>query len=401
MWDYDTIKHVAKEAGYRVDDLLALARQNDPFYVGTPGDVQKAHWFADIWRRAGYTSGVHLRRVHYWTVSQSPPVNLPDGKPYENTDNCWKYLCQTAKLARYMGLVRIADIIDNKNPDPHLHARYTPGGPDGWIDVPELDRPDVFAVGIDDGAAQPYHLEVWCEKSTMNDVLLPVCRRYGANLVTFEGEVSITACYDLIRRIRESGGKPARVWYLSDFDPAGNSMPVAMSRKVEYMLGRYELAYDVRITPSVLTPEQVQRYRLPRTPIKESERRAASFEDAFGAGATELDALEALHPGELARIVEAAVSPYYSRAAAQAAQQAYQEFEAAVNARIEAVTSRYRAELDALAGMVDGLREIEVDAGAYAVERHDPHVVEDDGWLFDSGRDYLDQLSYYRNHKGK
>ena len=28
---------------------------------------------------------------------------------------------------------------------------------------------------------QRYHLEIWCEKSTMNDVLVPLCQRYGIN----------------------------------------------------------------------------------------------------------------------------------------------------------------------------------------------------------------------------
>ena len=42
---------------------------------------------------------------------------------------------------------------------------------------------------------------------------------------------------------------------------------------------------------------------MPRTPIKDTERRKDKFEQIFGVGATELDALEALHPGELARLL--------------------------------------------------------------------------------------------------
>ena len=40
---------------------------------------------------------------------------------------------------------------------------------------------------------------------------------------------------------------------------------------------------------------------------KESDKGKARFEAQHGAGAVELDALEALHPGELRRIVEAAI----------------------------------------------------------------------------------------------
>ena len=49
--------------------------------------------------------------------------------------------------------------------------------------------------------------------------------------------------------------------------------------------------------------EQVREYRLPRTPVKDTDLRKAGFEMAYGEGQTELDALEALRPGELARIV--------------------------------------------------------------------------------------------------
>src|SRR6185437_10679057 len=72
---------------------------------------------------------------------------------------------------------------------------------------------------------QRFHVELWVEKSTMNDVLAPLAQRYGVNLITGEGELSATACYRLIERAKQ-GGKPIRILYLSDFDPAGDTMPV-------------------------------------------------------------------------------------------------------------------------------------------------------------------------------
>jgi hypothetical protein len=61
--DYQTIKRLAREHKVTVPDLIALARQNDPFYTGTKGDLDKARWFAGLWERFGYTDKVHLRRV--------------------------------------------------------------------------------------------------------------------------------------------------------------------------------------------------------------------------------------------------------------------------------------------------------------------------------------------------
>jgi hypothetical protein len=307
-------------------------------------------------------------------------------------------------MARYLGLVRIEDIIDRKNPDPHVNARYDWEywqRPSFSIDVPELADPYVWTYGYDTPNAQPYHLEVWCEKSTMDDVLLPVCARLGANLVTFEGEVSITAvCVGLVKRIAASQGKPARIWYISDFDPAGNSMPVATARKLEWAIragGWSDL--DVRLTPLALSADQVRAYRLPRKPIKDTERRAARFEDAFGAGATELDALEVLHPGELTRLVESALSPYYDQEAARAVRAQDQALKAAVRQEIDAITARYQDEIDALQTMIADLRAVTVDTSAYTCAIATPIAPESDGWLFDSARDYLSQIAHYKAHK--
>lgn len=49
MINYEWIKIMAKEMACPVTSLLALARQNDPFYVGGPASQTQAEWFAEIW----------------------------------------------------------------------------------------------------------------------------------------------------------------------------------------------------------------------------------------------------------------------------------------------------------------------------------------------------------------
>lgn len=399
-FNYTTIKEMAARTNAKIIDFLALAPKNDPFYTGTPGDHKQGEWFASIWQKAGYMSGVHLRRVHYWAVSQSQPVLMHSGEPYENTEKCWDYLVQASKTARYLGLVRIADIMDKKNPNPHINAWYGFNGKPGFeIILPDLNEPQINIEGLSSVDAQPYHLEIWCEKSTMDDVLKPACSRWGANLCTFEGEVSITACHSLIERIKQSGGKPTRVWYISDFDPAGNSMPVATSRKVEYMLRDAGLDYDVKIKPIVLTAEQVAKHKLPRIPIKETERRAGKFEQAFGTGAVELDAMEALYPGTLGKLIDAELRKYHNKDAASEVQANRAALYGEVQDEIDAITARYKAEIEAVKAMFEELRDIDVNAAPYAVERFKPHVKEADDWLFDSQRDYTDQIRRYKQHK--
>ena len=155
-----------------------------------------------------------------------------------------------------------------------------------------------------DAPVQNHIVEVWIEKSTQNDWLVPLCQRRGVNLVVGLGEQSETRSRELALRSAEYGA-PVRIIYLSDFDPGGRSMPKAVARKVEFTIAKFDLAVDLQLIPLALTPEQCREYRLPRTPIKETERRKDKFEQTFGVGATELDALEALHPGELARLLQA------------------------------------------------------------------------------------------------
>src|ERR687894_2852443 len=94
---YDAIKALAKECRVRVGDLLVLAEKNDPFYAGSPAQRAKAEWFAELWERFGYTTGVHLRRVHYRLVTEPGGVAKHDGEPYLNTEGCWCYLCEAGK----------------------------------------------------------------------------------------------------------------------------------------------------------------------------------------------------------------------------------------------------------------------------------------------------------------
>jgi hypothetical protein len=84
-------------------------------------------------------------------------------------------------------------------------------------------------------------------------------------------------------------------------------MPRATSRQIEFWLDKYGLNHDVRVNHLLLTQEQVEKYQLPRIPVKGSDKRKKKFEESYGEGQVELDALEALHPGEFEQIVTEAI----------------------------------------------------------------------------------------------
>ena len=93
------------------------------------------------------------------------------------------------------------------------------------------------------------------EKTTQNDILLPLCQRYGVNLITGLGELSYTRCVEAALRAKASG-LPVRILYLSDFDPGGRSMPVAVARKIEFELRTKHPGLDIQVRPIFLTLEQ-------------------------------------------------------------------------------------------------------------------------------------------------
>jgi hypothetical protein len=203
---------------------------------------------------------------------------------------------------------------------------------------------------------------------------------------------------------------------------------------VEYWLQEFAPSCDIKLTPLGLTREQVITYQLPRIPIKASDARKAGFEERYGEGAVELDALEALYPGTLADIVREAVEPYRDRslaerlqdAADEAQEQAEQVWEDQlaphrqeidrITADARAIVGQYQAQLAqmdaALQSALTPLREraerlrhaVVVEMSRFhpalpARPEADPDLVDEAAWLFDAQRDYLTQLSMYKARK--
>jgi hypothetical protein len=199
--DFDALKSLAHQLGRNFKSVYALSAGNDPYLAEMPARAGRAKWFANIYQSLGIEAGVHLRRIHYRLISQAEPIAMADGEPYQNTHNCWQMLINAARDARYLGLIPPLQFDDRRNPEPDIFfhpqantaaqiqcrggglivGNFCASYECGTIDLPDLRL-------IAPTLHQPhYHLEIWCEQSTMNDVLMPLARRYGANLVTGGG----------------------------------------------------------------------------------------------------------------------------------------------------------------------------------------------------------------------
>jgi hypothetical protein len=426
QWDYEAILVRARAAyatlppgapGRAVADYLALSRENDPFYIGTPADWIEARWVAEVYPQLGYTRPAHIRAVHY-AIRIRGTFTLPNGTPcdHEHQDVCWPFIQSAVGKARYLGLLPWDRILDNRNPPPRTEARVARPRANASVDAPYLtppilldapappDLPDVPTLpwlppidtlpvlgdeGDDDSdlpdmpegnelpsyrldeydGAQRYRLVVVCEKSTMNDLLEPWCVRHQAELVTGEGELTITAVWRATQRIIEQGA-PTAILYVSDFDFKGRQMPVSFARKVQRFLrdtraeGRD--VPEVVLLPAVLTIEQVRRFALPDETIADSlkvfskgkrkgQDRAQwrKWQALYGPdqGFVELDAVEGSREGRLGRLLDEAAAAFYDRQLSSAVFTAQQAVEARLREDRDATLSAYEDDLnDARAG---------------------------------------------------
>ena len=55
-----------------------------------------------------------------------------DGEVYENNKDCWNYMQQASRQARYMGLVDPEELVDRRNPEPKI---YMGPGALGWEEI--------------------------------------------------------------------------------------------------------------------------------------------------------------------------------------------------------------------------------------------------------------------------
>jgi len=274
----------------------------------------------------------------------------PNGvmRQYVNEKDCWNQLCEAGRDARLLNLVPALDFEDRRNDEPReylldeIEPRVFRGN---GVDFDPIDldwlTPPRWAVRFDDDEVdypqvpQPFHLEVWAEKTTMDDILEPMCQRLGVNLITGAGHASLTMVDKFMERANASG-LPVCILYIADADKSGKDMPIAAARKIEHRHRHPENAHlDVRLRRIVLTQEQIDEFDLPKSPI-----------DGLS---VELDALEAVRPGEFGRIVEEAIGQYHDPYLDEKVEEAFDVLQAKIDsANAAAITKAERLELDAL-----------------------------------------------------
>ena len=196
-------------------------------------------------------------------------------------------------------------------------------------------------------------------------MLQPLAAWYDADLYLPTGEITDTLLYEMAKD-GAADGRPMQVFPLSDCAPAGWQMPISIARKLQALRDLHFPRLEFAVWPVGLTHDQVRRLRLPSTPLKETERRADRWRQAFGVEQTEIDALAPLQPAVLSEIVQAAIRPFYDAGLAARISQAEAEWSKAAQAalaehsdggQLAAVRAQAAAKLAELEEEIDALNQ--------------------------------------------
>ncbi len=193
----------------------------------------------------------------------------------EKTDQAYKRVCDISVQMRLDGTLPYGKIADG-----HRSRRATPlyGGIGDVLDrVANMYRRNYWT-------AQPFHIEIWCEKDALTGVIQPVCDEWGVPYVATRGFPSLTLMYESAIAMRNAG-KPCHLFYFGDHDASGR----AISSNIEADLRSH--GANVQVHRMALEPAQIRAYNLSTRLGKRTDSRQAGFAAEYGDAAVELDAL--------------------------------------------------------------------------------------------------------------
>jgi hypothetical protein len=375
------IEDACLETGANLGEMTVLAAQNDPFRVDTAAGHRDGHWLAREAGRLGLGDRViHLRGLHYMLVSGESVK--PNGKPYTNTDRDWDWMSEkAAKAARWLGYIPFEQIKDARNAPPVVR-RFKALAPEAWLSVgvevvvPDAEelRPTIAVDGFT--GRQPYKLVLYGEKTSLEEVLDPLASQYKADLYLPAGEISDSQLHTMAE-IGAEDGRPMIVFTISDCDPAGWQMPISIGRKLQAFQALEFPDLEFQVHRVALTPDQVREHGLPSTPLKDTERRADRWMAAMAVQQTEIDALAALNPRLLRKIVRRALDPFFDSTleerVAEAREAWFEEAQRMVDDQLDA---GQLAEIrEQASGKLSDLRE-EIEAVNEALRVSVPDVIE-------------------------
>lgn len=248
-------------------------------HAATLNVVEQANTIIDEYQAQGFL--LTLRQLFYQFVARGLLENL---------------FAQYKRLGGIIRNARDAGLIDwDAIEDRTRNVRRLPSwsNPSEIIDVVAGQyREDVWA-------GQHFRPEVWIEKDALLGVIENVCEEYRVPYFACRGNNSESEQYKAGKRFADclDEGLTPVVLHLGDHDPNG----LDMTRDNRDRIALFARG-DVEVRRIALNLDQVELYRPPPNPAKETDSRYAAYARQFGTECWELDALG---PDVIARLIRA------------------------------------------------------------------------------------------------
>ena len=241
-----------------------------------------------------------VRHVFYRMTDPTGPVSVP------KTETGYDAIVRRCTALRRSGRVPYGWITDMTRQG--YHVRTFGSGADLIAQFAGLYRVDAWRDA-------PVHVEVWCESRSIAGVIQSECDRLGVSMYPTGGFSSLTLTYQAAEGIRrDAAGRPVRIVYVGDWDPAGVLIDEDVIGKLRGHLPDMKIE-EVRIA---ITAEQAA--VLPSKPRKSGDRRRLDIRRTV-----EAEAMPAVELRELLRSTVESFMPDGALKAATVAEQSERE----------------------------------------------------------------------------
>ena len=209
-----------------------------------------------------------LRQIYYQLVAK---------QVFSNVQANYRKLSRICVVGRDEGILPEEAFADR------LRAVDKPGA---WLDLNKFMETVRRSYNKDKWDNQPKYLEIWTEKDALRSVLTNVTYQYDVSLMVARGQLSRTAIYEASNRYKSKSDKKCYLYYCGDFDPSGLSIYNSIKERLE------AFGVFIHYERIALTKGQIEKYKLPSDPGKQSDPNYKKFVSIYGSDmVVELDSL--------------------------------------------------------------------------------------------------------------
>jgi hypothetical protein len=251
--------------------------------------IVQANQIIDEYAALGYT--LTLRQLYYQFVSRD---YIP------NTAREYNRLGNIVSKGRRAGLIDWSAIVDRTRNLQDLSK---------WESPADIVQAVAEQFRFDRWLTQPTYIEVWFEKDALMGVFERVAHKWRLPFFSCRGYTSDSEIWGAAQRLRHvsvgtkpkgvgriNPGRDILILHFGDHDPSG----IDMTRDIRDRLVLFG-ARSVEVRRLALNMPQIDRYKPPPNPAKETDSRFNDYQFKYGDESWELDALD---PTVLADLVE-------------------------------------------------------------------------------------------------